>query len=159
MSTTADAPADAEQWISRADAAKLARCSEDTIKRDVRDHELETRPGPNGRVMLRVADLLGINRISPEDIPSGASAAGTAEVRRLQEQLANAQRELGEVRGRLATRDELVTVLHEQLRETRRGRTTASSAVHRRPDCLSFTTRVTALGTRSRWRSSVVVGR
>jgi hypothetical protein len=77
MSATAGTAAEGEQWISRADAAKLARRSEDTIKRAVADHNLETRPGLNGRVMLRVADLVRIGRISVEDVPAGASAAGS----------------------------------------------------------------------------------
>jgi hypothetical protein len=48
--STATAPASgAEEWISRADAAKLARCHEATINRAVKEHGLETTPGPGVR--------------------------------------------------------------------------------------------------------------
>jgi hypothetical protein len=101
--STATAPAvGAEEWISRADAAELARRSEDAIKRDQKDHGLEARSGPNGKTMLRLADLVRIGRIRPQDLPAGASPAETAELRRTQDQLVAVQRELGEARGRLA---------------------------------------------------------
>jgi hypothetical protein len=55
--STATAPAaGAEEWISRADAAELARCSEATIKRLETKHDLETRSGANGQTRLRLAD-------------------------------------------------------------------------------------------------------
>src|SRR5215218_3193814 len=87
MSTVTATAAGAGEWISRADAAELAHRSEDAIKRDQKDHGLETRPGPNGKTMLRLADLVRIGRIRPEDLPAGASPAGTAELRRTQDQL------------------------------------------------------------------------
>ena len=37
--------------------------------------------------MLRLADLVRIGRIRPEDLPAGASPAGTAELRRTQDQV------------------------------------------------------------------------
>jgi hypothetical protein len=115
--STAHPAADAEEWISRADAAKLARCHEATINRAVKDHGLETTSGPGGRVMIRLADLIRVRRIRPEDLPAGASPAGTAELRRTQDQLVAGQRELGEARGRLAERDAVVATLTGQVSE------------------------------------------
>jgi hypothetical protein len=116
--SSAIAPAiDAEEWISRADAAELARCSEATINRAVEKHGLETTIGPGGRVMIRLADLVRIGRIKPADLPTGGSASGTAELRRTQDQLVAAQPQLGEVRGRLAERDAVVATLTGQVTE------------------------------------------
>ena len=115
---TATAPAaGAEEWISRADAAELARCSEATVKRLETKHDLETRSGPNGHTLLRLADLLRLGRIRPEDLPAGVSPTGTAERRRIQDQLVAAQWALGEVRGRLAERDAVVATLTGQVTE------------------------------------------
>lgn len=115
--TTTTVPGDVEEWISRADAAELARRSVATIKRDVEDYDLQTTTGLGGRVMVRTADLVRIGRIQLADLPTGTSAAGTAELRRTQDQLVAAQRELGEARGRLAERDALVSMLTGQLGE------------------------------------------
>ncbi len=117
MSTATAPAAGAEEWISRADAAELARCSEATIKRLETKHDLQTRSGPNGQTLLRLADLIRVVRIRPEDLPAGASPSGTAELRRTQDQLIAAQRELGEVRGRLAERDAAVATLTGQVTE------------------------------------------
>jgi hypothetical protein len=117
MSTATAPAASAEEWISRADAAELACCSEATIERLETKHDLETRSGPNGQTRLRLADLVRLGRIRPEYLPAGASPAGTAELRRTQEQLVAVQRELGEVRGRLAERDAVVATLTGQVTE------------------------------------------
>ncbi len=117
MSTATAPDTDAEEWISRADAAELAACSVATIIRDEDEHDLETRPGPNGKKLLRLADLVRIGRIDRKNLPTGATGAGTAELRRTQDQLVAAQRELGEVRGRLAERDAVVTTLTGQVTE------------------------------------------
>jgi hypothetical protein len=85
MSTAAAPALDVEEWISRADPAELARCHEATIIRDVKRQGLETTAGPGGRVMVRLADLIRIRRIDRKDLPAGASAAGTAELRRTQD--------------------------------------------------------------------------
>jgi hypothetical protein len=99
------------------EAEELARCSEATIIRVVEKRGLETTTGPGGRVMVRLADLIRIGRIKPEDLPTGATGAGTAELRRTQDLLVAAQRELGEVRGRLAERDTVVATLTGQVTE------------------------------------------
>ena len=120
--STAPAPAAAtnvedEEWISRADAAELARCSEATIIRLEGKHGLETRTGPAGQKLLRLADLVRIGRIDSADLPTGATGSGTAELRRTKDLLVAAQRELGEARGRLAERDTVVATLTGQLTE------------------------------------------
>ncbi|MFD2090457.1 hypothetical protein [Blastococcus deserti] len=115
--STATVPVEGEEWVSRADAAELARCSEATIKRLEGKHDLETRTGVNGQTLLRLADLVRLGRINPADLPSGATASGTAELRRTQDQLVATQRELGEVRGRLAERDAVVATLTGQVSE------------------------------------------
>ena len=117
MSTATAPAAGAEEWISRADAAELARCNEATIERLETKHDLETRSGPKGQTRLRLADLVRLGRIRPENLPAGSSPAGTAELRRTQEQLVAVQRELGEVRGRLAERDAVVATLTGQVTE------------------------------------------
>jgi NADH oxidase (H2O2-forming) len=66
--------------------------SEATIKRLEGKHDLETRTGVNGQTLLRLADLVGIGRIDPADLPTGATASGTAELRRTQDQLVATQR-------------------------------------------------------------------
>ncbi len=64
--STATAPAaSAEEWMSRADAAEIARCSEATIKRLETKHDLETRSGPNGQTRLRLADLVRLAAYGP----------------------------------------------------------------------------------------------
>jgi hypothetical protein len=65
MSTATAPAASAEEWISRADAAELARCSEATIKRLETKHDLETRSGPNGQTRLRLADLVRLAAYGP----------------------------------------------------------------------------------------------
>ena len=74
MSTGPARAADAEEWISRADAAEPAPCSVATTIRDEDDHDLDTRRGPSGQKLLRLADLIRMDRIGRKDLPTGAPA-------------------------------------------------------------------------------------
>lgn len=104
-------------WISRDDAAVLAGCSADSIKRDVKNHALETRQGPANRVMVRLSDLVGIGRIKQHELPSSGTGAEAAELRRAQERILSLHAEVGEATGRLGERDTVIEVLRQQLAE------------------------------------------
>ena len=63
-----------DDWILRADAAAIARCSEDSIRRDISNHELKTRRDDRKRVLVKVADLIRVGRIRAEDLTTGMTA-------------------------------------------------------------------------------------
>jgi chromosome segregation ATPase len=112
MSTTSSA----DEWISRDDAAVCAGASPDTIKRDIKKHDLETRTGPRGQVMTRVADLVRIGRIRPDALTE-ATGAETAELHRSRAQADAARTEAAQLAGRLQERERHTDLLHEQVRE------------------------------------------
>jgi hypothetical protein len=120
-----------EDLVSREDGAVLADCSIDTIKRDIKLHGLHTEPGPRGKVMVRVADLVRIGRIKPDVLGDGVSGSTTAELRRTQEQvrqlLAGAARDAG----RLEERTALVEVLRQQIAAKDRQITQLNGTVER----------------------------
>lgn len=89
-------------WVTRAVMMRLTGKSEKTIKRDEKDHGLETRTGANGSVLVNIEDYVRIGRLQPTDIPNGLTGSQAAEVLRLQEQVARLTAEKGELGGRLA---------------------------------------------------------
>ena len=105
----------AEDWISRDDMAVLIHRSEDTVRRDERAPELQTRVGETGRVQVNVGDFLRIGRLRLEDLTAGATPAEPAEVLRARETITALRVQVGELTGRLRHSDALVTTLGEQL--------------------------------------------
>lgn len=89
------------EWVSRREMAQLARCSEDTIGRDIKPHGLETRTGLKGEVLVRVADFERIGRIKPGDVPTGLTGSQAAELRRVVAENARLTALVGELTGRL----------------------------------------------------------
>jgi hypothetical protein len=89
------------EWVSRREMAQLARCSESTIGRDVDKHDLETRIGLKGEVLVRVADFERIDRIKPGDVPTGLTGSQAAELRRVLADNARLTSHVGELTGRL----------------------------------------------------------
>lgn len=89
------------EWISRREMAQLARCSEATIGRDVDKHDLETRTGLKGEVLVRVSDYVRIGRIQPGDVPTGLTGSQAAELRRVVAENARLTALVGELTGRL----------------------------------------------------------
>ena len=106
-----------DRWISRKDAAALARCSQATIKRDEDKHKLDTREGVNGAVLVEIAGLVKIGRLQPQDVAPGASAADAADLRRATHRIEQLLVDASTVQGRLVERDALVEVLRQQLAE------------------------------------------
>jgi hypothetical protein len=89
------------EWVSRREMAQLAHCSEDSIKRDIKQHEVRTRTGLKGEVLVRVADFERIGRIQPGDVPTGLTGSQAAELRRVLADNARLTAQLGELTGRL----------------------------------------------------------
>ena len=55
-------------WIPRDDLAVLARCSVDTVKRDIKKHELNVREDEAGRILVNVEDFIRLGRLRSEDL-------------------------------------------------------------------------------------------
>jgi len=110
-------PTDANDWVTRKEAAVLARCSEDAIRATQKKHQLETRTNAAGATQLRVADLVRVGRIRPEDLAGAGSGAECAELVRAREQVSVLRIEVGHLGGRLAERDAFLEVLRQQVAE------------------------------------------
>jgi hypothetical protein len=108
VTTPADATAPAVfvdesgEWLDRREMARLAGCSDYTIKRDAEKHQFETRTGPKGEALNRVSDFVGLGRIKASDIPTGLTGSQAAEMRRLVAENARLTAQVGELTGRLA---------------------------------------------------------
>ena len=89
---------DDNSWITRKDAAALARCSEDAIKDTQKKHKLPTRTGTAGATLLNLDDLVRVGRVRPEDLAAagtGAELAELAELARTKEQVNALRTEVG----------------------------------------------------------------
>ena len=109
--TTGSGP---DEWIYRDDAAKLCRCSTDTIDRIAKRNTWQTRLGDRGRVMVRLADLVATGRVSTADLALFGSGAGAAAAARNQEQVTALRVEVAGISGRLAERDLVLDELRAQ---------------------------------------------
>jgi hypothetical protein len=116
---------DGGDWVTRREAARLAGCSEDSIKRDARTNaKVRTRPGLKGEVLVSVSSLVGIGRIPASAVPTGLTGPQAAELRRVTAELSRLTAQVGELTGRLAEvsssrdlyRDQL-TVKDEQIKQ------------------------------------------
>ena len=111
------APTDDRQWVTRKDAADLARCSQDAIRATQKKHQLPTRTNAAGATQLRTEDLIRVGRIRAEDLTGAGSGAECAELVRAKEQVSALRTEVGHLGGRLAERDVLLEVLRQQVSE------------------------------------------
>ena len=105
------------ELISRRDAAILAGCSEDTIKRDIRVHGLSTSTGPGGCVMVAIADLVQIGRVKPSELAVSGHGGQSAQVRRAEQESARLTSENGRLTGAADARAEHLQSLAGQLKE------------------------------------------
>jgi hypothetical protein len=102
-------------WILRDDMAVLCRCSVDTIRRDVRNHELKARTDDAGRVLVNVGEFIKIGRLNEADLAGAATPAESASLVRSRAVESGLRQELAELRGRLERADQTSEVLREQL--------------------------------------------
>jgi uncharacterized coiled-coil protein SlyX len=102
-------------WVTRDDLAALSRKSVDTVTRDVKRHDLQTRQDEAGRVLVNVGDFLALGRLRPEDLTAGNTPAESAEVLRARQSITELRERAAELTGRLGHADTLVATLREQL--------------------------------------------
>lgn len=108
---------DESKWVTRKDAAALARCSEDAIKDTQKKHKLPTRTGAAGATLLSLQDLVRVGRIRPEDLTAAGTGAELAELARAKEQVSALRTEVGRQGGRLAEREAFLDLLRQQVAE------------------------------------------
>jgi hypothetical protein len=113
---TPAATAGQDEWITRADAAALANCSQDSIRRDEHRHELPTKRNAAGAVTLRVSDLVSIGRIPPGALVVPA-AAESAEVVRARSTITELKVQAAEAAAKLKAADAMVAALLSQLEQ------------------------------------------
>jgi hypothetical protein len=89
-------------WVTRREAARLAGCSEDSIKRKVAKDELPTRTGLKNEVLVSVSSLVKCGRIPASAVPTGLTGPQAAELHRVTAELSRLTAQVGELTGRLA---------------------------------------------------------
>jgi len=114
-----------DDYINRDEAATLAGCSPDTIKRDEKAHNLQTRTAPGGNKLVRVGDLVDIGRIPTSALTAGLSAADASALKtardeigrhavrcaKLDGQLEEAKANVADLRGQLKAKDHQINEL------------------------------------------------
>lgn len=105
----------AADWAPRDDVAILANCSPDTIRRDVKRHELETREDESGRVLVHVDDFLRIGRLRDSDLTVGTTPTESAAILRSRQAESGLRERLAHLEGKLAQADLVIETLREQL--------------------------------------------
>lgn len=94
---------DPDERISRKDAARLARRSQDTIRRLERRHHLSVeRDDASQQVTYRVQDLVDLGVLHIEDVATAGSAAESAELAGARETIAHLRADVAERDGRLS---------------------------------------------------------
>ena len=106
---------DDRKWVTRKDAAALARCSEDAIKDTQKKHELPTRTNAAKATLLNLDDLVRGGRVRAEDLAAGGTGTECAELVRSREQVNQLRTEVGRQGGRLAEREAFLDVLRQQV--------------------------------------------
>ncbi len=91
------------------------RCSEDTIKRDVKANAFETRTSDKGEVLVRVADFTELSRLQPQELPAGRAAGHAAELKRALADNARLTAQVAELTGRLSAATAAQDVVIAQL--------------------------------------------
>jgi hypothetical protein len=110
-------PTDARKWVTRKDAAALARCSQDSIVRTEKKHKLQTRTNDAKATLLNTDDLVRVGLIRVEDLAAGGTGAECADLARTKEQVSLLRTEVGRQGGRLAEREAFLDVLRQQVAE------------------------------------------
>lgn len=119
---------DPDQWLDRKTVASLMGRDLDTVRRVQRENSLPTRTGPNNTTLLRLGDLIALNRIpasvldpkiSARDVADAIKARNELERLRaenalLRGKLAAGQETLDHFRAHLATQSEYIAVLRVQ---------------------------------------------
>lgn len=100
---------------SRGRNPALGRCSEDSIQRTAKKHNLKTRTNRAGATLLSLGDLVRVGRIRAEDLTAGGTGAECAELARAKEQVSQLRAEVGRQGGRLAEREAFLDVLRKQV--------------------------------------------
>ena len=108
---------DDRKWVTRKDAAALARCSQDSIVRAQTKHKLQTRTNDAKATLLNTDDLVRVGLIRAEDLAAGATGAECAELARTKEQVSQLRTEVGRQGGRLAEREAFLDLLRQQVGE------------------------------------------
>jgi hypothetical protein len=108
---------DDSQWVTRKDAAVLARCSEDSIRLTQKNHELQTRTNAAKATLLNLDDLVRVGRVHPDDLAAAGSGAECAELARTKEQANQLRTKVGRQGGRLAEREAFLDMLRQQVGE------------------------------------------
>lgn len=105
----------AADWVPRDDLAVLANRSTDTVTRDVKRHQLQTREDEAGRVLVNVGDFLRIGRLRDSDLTAGTTPAESAAIIRSRQAETDLREQLARLEGKLAQADLVVETLREQL--------------------------------------------
>lgn len=128
---------DPEERISRKDSARLARRSEDTIRRLERKHGLVTERDPDSlQVTYRVQDLIDRGILQLEDVATAGSAAESAELAGARETNAHLRAEIAERDGRLSYAEDLIKELKEHLSVKDKQLTQQSTQINKLTDAL-----------------------
>jgi len=108
---------DVRKWVTRKDAAALARCSQDSIVRTEKKHKLQTRTNDAKATLLNTDDLVRVGLIRVEDLAAGGTGAECAELARTKEMVSQLRTEVGRQGGRLAEWDVFLDMLRQQVKE------------------------------------------
>ena len=108
---------DDSTWVTRKDAAALARCSQDSIVRAQTKHKLQTRTGDANATLLNMDDLVRVGLIRAEDLAAAGTGAECAELARTKEMVSQLRTEVGRQGGRLAEREAFLDHLRQQVSE------------------------------------------
>jgi hypothetical protein len=108
---------DDRKWVTRKEAAALARCSQDSIERTEKKHKLETRTNDAGATLLNLDDLVRVERVRADALTASKSGAECAELALAKEQVNQLRTEVGRQGGRLAEREAFLDMLRQQVKE------------------------------------------
>lgn len=129
---------DPDERISRKDAARLARRSQDTIRRLERRHHLVVeRDQGSQQVTYRVQDLVDLGVLQVEDVATAGSVAESAELAGAREMIAHLRAEIAERDGRLSYAEGLISALQDQLAVKDKQLTQQGTQINKLADALS----------------------
>lgn len=113
--TTATRGHTREDWVDRKQAAILAGCHVDTIRRAEDSHQLTKRTGPNGSVLLNVGELTGVGVVPLSVLDPEISAREVAAAVAVRTELEDLRRAHAELVGRYGEHETLVADLRAHL--------------------------------------------
>ena len=103
------------EWITRAEAAALARKTPGTIRRYEHKHRLPTRIDDRGAVLVNVDDLVRIGCLRREDLAPAGGARESAELARSRELVTELKVRVAELGAQVSSSERLVSSLLSQL--------------------------------------------